>query len=143
MGVEKPNKPSWIFTPYYKCEGFDRQMRNMITDKLSFDDIFTSKQGQHPPILKYFLSKKINFETLIILDDILKFSKRLNKSIKETVIWPKMYEKMMESKKPNDEMILPENVADTYWYLYSQPRSNWTLDLDIRPWKENPWMNSA
>ena len=59
------------------------------------------------------------------------------------LLMPKMYEKMMESKKPNDEMILPENVADTYWYLYSQPRSNWTLDLDIRPWKENPWMNSA
>jgi NAD(P)-dependent dehydrogenase (short-subunit alcohol dehydrogenase family) len=59
------------------------------------------------------------------------------------LLMPKMYEKMMESKKPNDEMILPENVAETYWYLYSQPRSNWTLDLDIRPWKENPWMNSA
>ncbi len=35
MGVEKPNKPSWIFTSYYKCEGFDSQMRKMITDKFS------------------------------------------------------------------------------------------------------------
>ena len=72
--------------------------RHWYLDKLYFDTIFTSKQGQHPPIIKYFLSKKINFETLIILDDILKFSKRLNKSIKETVIWPKMYERMIRYK---------------------------------------------
>jgi hypothetical protein len=70
----------------------------MITDKLSFDDIFTSKGGQHPPVLKSFLSKKINFETLIILDDILKFSKRLNKTIKEKVIWPKLYDRMIRYK---------------------------------------------
>ena len=70
----------------------------MITDKLYFDTIFTSKQGQHPPIIKYFLSKKINIETVIILDDILKFSKRLNKSIKEKVIWPKLYDRMIRYK---------------------------------------------
>jgi len=70
----------------------------MITDKLSFDDIFTSKDGQHPPVLKSFLSKKINFETFLILDDILKFSKRLNKTIKEKVIWPKLYDRMIRYK---------------------------------------------
>ena len=70
----------------------------MITKKLSFDDLFTSNKGQHPPILKYLFSKKINIETLIILDDILKFSKRLNKNIKETVIWPKLYERMIRYK---------------------------------------------
>ena len=95
------NFKSWsrkIEALHYYYEQDIEYILNMITDKLSFDDIFTSKQGQHPPILKYFLSKKINFETLIILDDILKFSKRLNKSIKETVIWPKMYERMIRYK---------------------------------------------
>ena len=95
------NFKSWsrrIESLHYYYEQDVEYILNMITDKLSFDDIFTSKQGQHPPIIKYFLSKKINFETLIILDDILKFSKRLNKSIKETVIWPKMYERMIRYK---------------------------------------------
>lgn len=95
------NFKSWsrrIEALHYYYEQDIEYILNMITDKLSFDDIFTSKQGQHPPIIKYFLSKKINFETLIILDDILKFSKRLNKSIKETVIWPKMYERMIRYK---------------------------------------------
>ena len=59
---------------------------------------FTSKVGQHPPIVKYLLSKKINIETLIILDDILRFSKRLNRTIKEKVIWPKLYERMIRYK---------------------------------------------
>ena len=70
----------------------------MITKKLTFDDLFTSKDGQHPPILKYFLSKKINFETFLILDDILKFSKRLNKTISEKVLWPKLYDSMIRYK---------------------------------------------
>ena len=95
------NFKSWsrrIEALHYYYEQDIEYILSMITEKLHFDTIFTSKQGQHPPIIKYFLSKKINFETLIILDDILGFSKRLNKSIKETVIWPKMYERMIRYK---------------------------------------------
>ena len=82
---------------YYYEQDID-YILSMITKKLSFDDLFTSKNKQHPPILKYFLSKKINFETLIILDDILKFSKRLNKDISEKVLWPKLYDRMIRYK---------------------------------------------
>ena len=95
------NYKSWsrrIESLHYYYEQDIDYILNMITDKLSFDDIFTSKVGHHPPILKYFLSKKINIETLIILDDILKFSKRLNKSIKEKVIWPKLHDRMIRYK---------------------------------------------
>ena len=65
---------------------------------LYFDDIFTSVKGQHPPILKYFLSKKINLETFMILDDILQFSKHLNEKIQEKVLWPKLYDRMIRYK---------------------------------------------
>jgi hypothetical protein len=41
---------------------------------------------------------------------------------------------MLETKKPNDEILLPASIADTYWHLHSQPRNAWTLDLDLRPW---------
>jgi len=41
------------------------------------------------------LSKKINFETFLILEDILSFSKRLNKDIDETVLWPKLHDRMI------------------------------------------------
>ena len=95
------NYKSWskrIESLHYYYEQDIDYILSMITDKLSFDDIFTSIGGQHPPVLKSFLSKKINFETLIILDDILKFSKRLNKTIKEKVIWPKLYDRMIRYK---------------------------------------------
>ena len=83
---------------HYYYEQDIEYILSMITKKLSFDDIFTSKEGQHPPILKFVLSKKINFETLLILDDILKFSKRLNKTISEKVLWPKLYDRMIRYK---------------------------------------------
>ena len=77
---------------------YEQDIDYILERKISFDDIFTSKDGQHPPILKMFLSKRINFETVIILDDILSFSKRLNKNIKETVLWPKIYDRMIRYK---------------------------------------------
>jgi hypothetical protein len=42
-----------------------------------------------------FLSKKINFETVLILDEILSFTKQLNKNINEKVLWPKLYDRMI------------------------------------------------
>jgi hypothetical protein len=36
-----------------------------------------------------------------------------------------------------DEPLLdPNRIADAYWYLASQKRSAWTLDLDLRPHDE-------
>ena len=77
---------------------YEQDIDYILEKKIEFDDIFTSKNGQHPPILKMFLSKRINFETFIILDDILSFSKQLNKNITEKVLWPKLYDRMIRYK---------------------------------------------
>jgi hypothetical protein len=61
-------------------------------------DIFTSHDGQHPPILKMVLSKKICIETFVILEDILSFAKRLDKDIMETVLWPKLHDRVVRYK---------------------------------------------
>jgi hypothetical protein len=66
----------------------------MTANKMQFDDIFTSKDGQHPPIVKMILSKKISVETFVILEDILSFANRLDKQISETVLWPKLHDRM-------------------------------------------------
>ena len=83
---------------YYYEQDIDYIIEQMNTKDITFDNIFISKDGQHPYILKYFLSKRINFETFIILDDILNFSRQLNKSITEKVLWPKLYERMIRDK---------------------------------------------
>jgi NAD(P)-dependent dehydrogenase (short-subunit alcohol dehydrogenase family) len=36
-----------------------------------------------------------------------------------------------------DGMLEPDAIADAYWQLHAQPRSAWTLELDLRPWKES------
>lgn len=35
-----------------------------------------------------------------------------------------------------DGMLHPDAIADAYFALYAQPRSAWTLELDLRPYKE-------
>lgn len=38
--------------------------------------------------------------------------------------------------KDDDGILNPEHIADSYWYLHSQPRDAWTFELDLRPWIE-------
>lgn len=37
---------------------------------------------------------------------------------------------------PDDVLMPPEAVADAYWALFSQPRSAWTFEQEIRPYRE-------
>lgn len=37
-----------------------------------------------------------------------------------------------------DGIIQPDDLAEIYWQLHSQPRTAWTFELDARPFKE-PW----
>jgi hypothetical protein len=83
---------------YYYEQDIDYIIEKMIEKDIKFNDLFLSVNGQHPTIVKMFLSKKINFETLIILDDILKFTKKLNKDITEKVLWPKLFDRMKRYK---------------------------------------------
>ena len=83
---------------YYYEQDIDYIIERMTTKDIKFNNLFLSVGGQHPPIVKMFLSKKINFETLIILDDILKFTKKLNKDITEQVLWPKLFDRMKRYK---------------------------------------------
>lgn len=34
-------------------------------------------------------------------------------------------------------MLQPDDIADAYWMLHRQPRSTWTLELDLRPDRES------
>jgi len=35
-----------------------------------------------------------------------------------------------------DGALQPEAIAETYWQIHNQPRSAWTHEVDLRPWKE-------
>ncbi len=36
--------------------------------------------------------------------------------------------------KEQDGILNPEQIADNYWYLHTQPRDAWTHELDLRPY---------
>ncbi|HEY1029251.1 MAG TPA: SDR family oxidoreductase [Pseudomonas sp.] len=45
--------------------------------------------------------------------------------------WPDKY-----ALKDQDGILDPEHIADSYWFVHSQPRDAWTFELDLRPWME-------
>lgn len=55
---------------------------------LSFNDGFNSFGGQHPRFFQLVLSKNISYESAIVFNQILSYSKRWDKQIAEQVIWP-------------------------------------------------------
>ena len=62
---------------------------NDFTNKhLSFDAGFNSFGGQHPRFFQLVLSKNISYESAIVFNEILGFSKRWDKQITEKVVWP-------------------------------------------------------
>ncbi len=42
------------------------------------------------------------------------------------------------NERPEDGLLQPEDIAETYWAIHSQKRSAWTFEIDVRPWVE-PW----
>lgn len=46
-----------------------------------FNDIFTIKDGQHPPLLRAFMSGSISLETMIALDDLVNYSRVWKKAL--------------------------------------------------------------
>jgi hypothetical protein len=64
-------------------------------DQRIFDDNFIASHNNHPPLLHNFLRGNISFETLIILNDLLKFTGYWNKKMKGDPIWEEVYRKMV------------------------------------------------
>lgn len=38
--------------------------------------------------------------------------------------------------RDQDGILDPAHIADSYWFLHTQPRDAWTFELDLRPWME-------
>jgi NAD(P)-dependent dehydrogenase (short-subunit alcohol dehydrogenase family) len=43
----------------------------------------------------------------------------------------------VDKKREADAILNPEHIAQSYVMLHKQPRTAWTHELDLRPWKEN------
>ena len=63
---------------------------DFIRNNIRLDDGFVCNNGQHPRLLRLLIQKRAAQQTIIVLDQILSFSKNWNKEITEKVVWPKI-----------------------------------------------------
>ena len=64
----------------------------------NFNPLFVIKDDEHPILLKEYLGKRVSLETLIILDELVQFSKTWNKKLSEDYIWQDI-KKLMNNYK--------------------------------------------
>ena len=58
------------------------------------------------------------------------------------MLGPERYQELRETKgKEHDGLILPAEIAETYYHLAQQHRSSWTFEIDVRAFSDRPWWN--
>ena len=76
---------------------------NIFTEEIrpfvnNFNPIFEAKKNTHPLLLKEYLGKRISIETIIILVELVEFTKNWNKLMPEDYIWYDL-KKLMKNYK--------------------------------------------
>jgi len=64
----------------------------------NFNPLFNIESDEHPILLKEYLGKRVSLETLIVLDELVEFSKTWNKKLSEDYIWQDI-KKLMNNYK--------------------------------------------
>jgi len=77
-------------------EEFVVEMQPLIQ---SFESIFVLVGGNHPKLLKEFLGGRVSIETMIILNDLVDYSKKWNEELKDDIIWPDLKKFMNNYKR--------------------------------------------
>ena len=81
---------------------FKQECGTIVSDlgrrNISFNDGFIPPDGQHPRILRLLIQRKISYQTAVVLDHFLGFTKNWNKEITEKVVWPEISLKVTRVK---------------------------------------------
>lgn len=58
------------------------------------------------------------------------------------MLGPERYQALRESRgMEHDGLLLPDKIAEAYWYLAQQHRSAWTHEMDLRAFSDLAWWN--
>lgn len=58
------------------------------------------------------------------------------------MLGPERFAEMLSEKaQGKDSMLIPAEIAETYFHIAHQHRSSWTHELDLRPFTDVPWWN--
>ena len=89
------NYKSWLLKRDNFYEQFLIEMRPFIKE---FEPLFEVKNENHPKLLKEFLGGRVSLETIIILDELVKYGKKWDEQLKGDIIWMDL-KKLMENYK--------------------------------------------
>lgn len=89
------NYESWKLRRQGFFEMFPVEMYPYVKN---FQPLFEVKDMQHPILMKEYLGGRISLETLIILDELVEYSKEWNKKLKGDVVWEPLKKLMKDYK---------------------------------------------
>ena len=59
------------------------------------------------------------------------------------MLGPELFQKLRETRGAADGLLLPVEMAETYYHVASQHRSAWTHELDLRAYSDTAWWNHS
>jgi hypothetical protein len=75
---------------------FENECKSIFSEVKNPNDLLKVEDGQHPVLLKSYLQKSVNIETVCKLNDILSFVPVWSKKIGDTIIWPHCRKKIVK-----------------------------------------------
>ena len=79
------NYENWLDRKMMFYNIFQQELKPYIKN---FEPLFEIKDGNHPTLLKEYLGKRVSLETLVILDELVDFSKKWDEQLGDDVVWP-------------------------------------------------------
>jgi hypothetical protein len=79
-------------------ESMTYTFKNDLEKLSSLDGALRTNSGDYPELLKLMTKNEVCIETVIVLNDMLKFMDKWNKDISDPVIWPEIYNMCVKYK---------------------------------------------
>ena len=89
------NYKSWLLRRSGFFEQFVIEMKPFIKE---FEPLFEVKGSSHPKLLKEFLGSRVSLETMLVLDELVSFSKKWDKQLEDDIVWIDL-KKLIENYK--------------------------------------------
>lgn len=89
------NYKSWLLRRSGFFDQFIIEMKPFIKE---FEPLFEVKNSSHPKLLKEFLGSRVSLETMLVLDELVSFSKKWDKQLEDDIVWVDL-KKLMENYK--------------------------------------------
>jgi len=90
------NYENWKIRRYSFYGIFSEEIRPFVKE---FNPLFEVKKSEHPKLMKEFLGGRLSLETLIILDELVKFTKKWNQKLKDDIVWLDLNKIMNDYKR--------------------------------------------